>query len=217
MSEKKYFALISGKPIGKAPQEKIIPQESFSELLTGKEVVEKVQQDALDYRKSVMSECEKLKEAAQKEGFEHGYDNWVAQISNIEKEILHVHDEMMKLVMPIALKAAKKIVAAELQTAQDAIINIVKTTLKSVAQHKKIAIYVNRKDFDILEKNKAQIKQIFEQLESLSIREREDIEEGGCVIETEAGIINAQLKDRWISLEAAFESLGSQLLKGIER
>jgi type III secretion protein L len=217
VSEKKYFTLISGKPLGKAPQEKIIPQESFSELLTGKEVLEKVQEDALQYRQRVMSECEKLKEVAQKEGFEQGYSNWVQQVSYLEKEILRVHDEMMKLVMPIALKAAKKIVAAELQTTQDAIVNIVKTTLKSVAQHKKIAIYVNKKDFEILEKNKSQIRQLFEQLESLSIREREDIDEGGCVIETESGIINAQLKDRWISLEAAFESLGSQLLKGIER
>jgi type III secretion protein L len=57
-----------------------------------------------------------------------------------------------------------------------------------------------------LEAAKSQIKKVFEHLESLSIQERSDIEPGGCMIETEAGIINAQLENQWRSLEIAFES-----------
>ena len=49
------------------------------------------------------------------------------------------------------------------------------------------------------------IKKIFERLENLSIQERDDIEPGGCIIETEAGIINAQLENQWRSLEIAFD------------
>ena len=32
------------------------------------------------------------------------------------------------------------------------------------------------------------------------------MEPGGCLIETEAGIINAQLENQWRSLEAAFKA-----------
>jgi type III secretion protein L len=58
----------------------------------------------------------------------------------------------------------------------------------------------------MIENSKSKIKKIFEHLESLSIQERSDIEPGGCMIETEAGIINAQLENQWRALEAAFES-----------
>lgn len=215
MNDQKYFALIKGPQIKKAPGLKIIPQNEFEELLSSKEVLEKVQEDATEYRKKITAECEIIKEKAEKEGFAAGYEAWVAQIDGLEKEIAKVREEMMKLIMPIALKAAKKIVSRELDVAPEVIMDIVKGTLKAVAQHKKIVLYINKRDFETIDKNKSGLKQIFEQLESLSVRERDDIEPGGCIVETESGIINAQLKDRWVSLEAAFSSLGSQLLKGM--
>jgi type III secretion protein L len=66
---------------------------------------------------------------------------------------------------------------------------------------------VNKKELDILEKHKQRLRDLFEHLEGLSIRPREDIAPGGCVIETEIGIINAQMDHRWQVLEKAFEAL----------
>jgi type III secretion protein L len=37
----------------------------------------------------------------------------------------------------------------------------------------------------------------------LSLRDRSDIQPGGCIIETEGGIINAQLENQWRVLENA--------------
>ena len=58
-----------------------------------------------------------------------------------------------------------------------------------------------------MEQHKSQIKELFEDLQSLSIRPRDDIEPSSCVIETEVGIINAQMTHRWSILEKAFEKL----------
>ena len=44
-------------------------------------------------------------------------------------------------------------------------------------------------------------------LESFVIRERAGIQPGGCVIETEGGIINARLENQWRTLEKAFDTL----------
>lgn len=94
----------------------------------------------------------------------------------------------------------------ELKLHPDRIVDIVMTSLKPVTQHRKIVIYVNHADLEQLELNRNKIKKIFEHLDSLSIQERDDIEPGGCMIETEVGIINAQLETQWRALEAAFES-----------
>ena len=109
--------------------------------------------------------------------------------------------------MPVALKAAKKIVGREMELSDEAIVDIVSNTLKSVSQHKKITIYVNKKDLDALERNRSRLKEIFETLDVLSLRERNDIAPGGCIVETEGGIINAQLENQWRILENALEML----------
>lgn len=112
---------------------------------------------------------------------------------------------MNKLILPLALKAAKKIVTKELETRPETIVDIVLHTLTPVLQSHKITIWVNKADKEILEKEKSRIREKLEQIESLSIHERDDISPGGCIIETEAGIINASIENQWRAIEAAFD------------
>jgi len=115
-----------------------------------------------------------------------------------------------KLIVDLALKAAKKIVGIELEQKPDTIIDIVSNTLKPVAQHEKITIFVHPQDIKILEENRPKLKAILEMAKSLSIEENADIKRGGCVVETEAGIINAELEHQWLALETAFKNLMKQ-------
>lgn len=190
---------------------KIVPVAAFGKVVESQKLLEVVKHEAEEYRKSIVQECEEIKAHAEKEGFEAGYTAWAEMVRILEKEVTLVREELQKSVMSVALKAAKKIVASELEIRPDAIVDIVMSTLKTVAQHKRIVVYVSKKDFSTVEKGKNRLKTIFEELETLSLREREDIEPGGCIIETEGGIINARLEDRWKTLEAAFEALNAYL------
>lgn len=204
---KKLFSLIFADSIRIAPETKIIPEKEFSTLQEASKVLEHIKQDAEKYRLQVVKECEELKEQAFKEGYEEGFKEWAEHLIQFEKQLETLSKETQKLIIPIALKAAKKIVGREIELSEDTIVDIVASNLKAVAQHKKITIYVNKKELDVLEKNKQRLRDLFEHLESLSIRPREDIASGGCVIETEIGIINAQMDHRWRVLEKAFEAL----------
>lgn len=205
--KKKFFSLINGKEIHVSPQTKVIPAGEISTLIDGKELLEQVKKDAEAYRLEVAAECEKLKEQAEAIGYEEGFKSWADHIVKLEEEISNVRKEVEKMVVPVALKAAKKIVGREIELSETAIVDIVSNSLKSVATHKKIIIYVNRKDLETLEKHKTKLKDLFENLETFTVRERSDIEPGGCVIETEGGIINAQLENQWRTLERAFNTL----------
>lgn len=207
---KKLFSLIHQDKETISLDKHIIPADAISVLLDAKELMEKVQQDAEDYKTSIALECEHLKTAAQQAGFNEGYQQWASQVSKLEEEIVRVRQEIEKLLVPVAIKAAKKIVGREMEISEDTITDIVSTTLKAVSQHKKIVIYVNKKDLDPLEQGRDRLKGIFESLEVLSIRERPDVARGGCIIETEGGIINAQLDNQWNALEKAFTKMITQ-------
>lgn len=203
---KKFFSLIHGQEILPTAGTKVIPAESYTQLLSAKEVIDEAKKDVEKFREEVAQECAQLKEQAKKEGFEKGFAEWANAIAALEGEIAHVKKEMEKTVVQVALKAAKKILGRELETS-DAIVDIVSNSLKGVSQHKRVTIWVNPKELEVIQKNKKKLQGQFEHLEVLSIRARDDVKEGGCVIETEGGIINAQLENQWMVLENAFQKL----------
>lgn len=203
----KFFSLLHSQNVHLAPQTKMIKAKDFSSLLSAEELITAVKKDAETYKKEVVAEIESLKEQAERTGFEEGFKEWTDKILALENEIKQVRKDMEKAILPVALKAAKKIVERELELSQNAILDIVSSNLKAVSTHRKITIYVNKKDVETLEKSRPQLKDLFESLEVMYIRERADIERGGCVIETEGGIINAKLENRWRVLENAFEQM----------
>lgn len=202
----KFFSLISNKEVRAAPGQKIIPAKEFSTLEAANEILKTVKGEAAEFKKLTAVEAEKTKELAFQEGFQEGLVSLNMHLLALDKELKNLREEVQKKILPLSLKAARKIIGEELRLHPDRIVDIVLASLKPVTQHRKIIIYVNKADLETIEGSRSKIKKIFEHLDSLSIQERADIEPGGCMIETEAGIINAQLENQWRALESAFES-----------
>ncbi|MEX1013019.1 MAG: HrpE/YscL family type III secretion apparatus protein [Waddliaceae bacterium] len=199
------FSLIQDGKIELTPGKKHIPAEEFSILLSASELVTKTQDDADLFRTRVIKQCETIKEQAKQEGFEEGFNQWTAKLTELEKETRKVRSDVEKMVLKIALKAAKKILARELELSKSAVVDIIKQSLKPIAQHKYVTIHVNPSELEVIEENRGTIKEVFESLEALSIRPNREVGPGGCIIETEGGIINAQLENQWMILENAFQ------------
>lgn len=215
-SKYKCFSLLYGNAIHLAGKRKIIPADEVSKLLDGEALLKAVQDEAVRYKIQVTKECEALKERAQQEGFAAGFAVWSEHLAHAEEQLLQARKELEKIVVPAALKAAKKIVGREIALSEDTIVDIVMSSVKTVAQHKKVIIYVNRNSKELLERHRQRLRQLFEQLEVLSIQEREDLSDGSCVIETEKGIINARIELQWEILENAFKGLMKKVDRGQE-
>jgi type III secretion protein L len=200
------FTLIEKEEVHLSPDTKIVPAEDFSKLISATQIVAKTKEEETAYRMAVAKECETLKELAQDAGFEEGLKRWHEHLEMLESEIKNVRREMENAIVPLALTAVKKILGKELETKPDAIVDVVSTALKTVLHHRKVTLYVNSQDLEYVEAQKPRLKSLFEHLESLSIMSRADIQPGGCVIETEAGIINAKLENQLMALETAFRS-----------
>ncbi len=201
----KFFSLIHQGEIHPAGDDKVIPAEDFSTLLEASEVLRLAKEDAERYRKAVEKECETLKEKANEKGFVEGLMRFNEHLVHFDKQLRVIRLDLQKQILPLALKAAKKIVGEQLSVNPETIVEIVIQSLAPVLQNHRFTIYVNKVDKEILEAEKPKIKKILEQVQVLTIQERSDIAPGGCVIETESGIINASIENQWRALESAFE------------
>lgn len=202
----KFFSLIKKETVRKAPNVKVIPKEEFSTLVSAEEILSQVKHETEEYKKQVHQECEEIKKQAFEEGFEEGLKKFNEKVLKLNQQMIQLREEVQKKIIPLSLHAARKILGEELKLNPKRIVDIVSQALKPVTQHKRITIYVNKQDLKVLLEEKQELIKELEQVEAFSIKERSDIEPGGCIIETEAGIINAQLENQWRALEAAFAS-----------
>jgi type III secretion protein L len=202
----KYFSLIYSGEITQGSDNKVIPSDEFSELLKATDVLNKAKADVKTYLENNKEECQSLLAKAEEAGFNKGLSEFNKQILHYQERIKQLEHELQKTILPLALKAAKKIVSRELELKPETIVDIVRQTLKPVTQNHHIKIFVAKQDKEALEKEKKDLRNILEHVETFIIEEREDITPGGCIIETEAGIINASLENQWRALESAFEA-----------
>ena len=199
------FSLIYKGEVHPAKKKKVIPAKEFSTLAQASEILDLAKEDIELYKKNVEKECQELKEQAKEEGFSEGLQKFNEHLIHFDKQIRLIRMELQKQILPLALKAAKKIVGEQISLNPETIVEIVIQTLLPVSQNHRFNIYVNKVDKEILEAQKPRIKSIIEQIQVLTIQERNDISPGGCIIETETGIINASIENQWRALESAFE------------
>jgi type III secretion protein L len=201
----KFFSLIYQGEVHPSEENKVIPAEDFSTLMEASEILNRAKEDIEHYKKQTEKECQELKEQAKEAGFAEGLSQFNEHLIHFDKQLRLIKMDLQKQILPLALKAAKKIVGEQLTLHPETIVEIVIQTLAPVVQNHRFSIYVNKADKEILEANKSKIKDILEQVQVLTIHERSDIAPGGCIIETESGIINATLDNQWRALESAFE------------
>ncbi len=200
----KFFSLIYQEEIHPATDDKVIPAEDFSTLMETNEILKRTKEDVAHYKLEIEKECTQLKEKATEEGFSEGLTRFNEHIIHFDKQLRLIRMELQKQILPLALKAAKKIVGEQLNIHPETIVEIVIQALTPVMQNHRFNIYVNKADKEILETEKHKIKNILEQVQVLTVQERNDVAPGGCIIETESGIINASLENQWRALESAF-------------
>ncbi len=202
---KKFFSLIYSGQVHAAEGVEVIPQNQYSTLLEAKQVLDKAKDDMELYLQKNKEACQKLQEEAKQAGFNEGLIQFNKQLVWLEQKMKVIESDMQQKVLLIALQAAKKIVSKELELAPQTIVDIVKQTLKPVLESKEVVIFVSKEDHSLIEEKKEALKAMFGSIKTFSIEEKEELESGGCIIQTETGIINASLENQWRVLESAFE------------
>lgn len=186
-------------------KKKIIRAKDFSEFMKTKELIEEAEKEAEALHETTLKECEKIKEKAKEDGFQEGLVKFNSHILFLDEEIKVLRHETQKAILPIVLKAVKRIIGEEIELRPEMVVGVVIQAVKSVVQCQFVKLYVNKEDMQILEESKEKIKQVFEKLESFRIEERPDVPRGSCIIETERGILNATLENQYRALERALE------------
>lgn len=172
------------------------------------------------------SQYRAIEEEAYRKGFKEGEmaaressnKTLTPVISTLEealKELARVKKEIKacaeKEAVDLALAVAKKIVCQEISANNQIVLNVVKEALKKVESKEEIVIKINPVDLEVIEKCRTDTPSLFSEVRDVVFKGDPSLTNGGCVIETKLGDVDARIERQLMAVEEAFRSELSNL------
>lgn len=160
-------------------------------------------------------EANSIREAAAKEGYQQGLQDAAEDIQRVRESLesfLNAKQEVYEAIAPdvleISLDIAKKIIKKEMSENQEILLDNIKDILKSLSKEEtKIMLKVNPSQTAMLKQEIPEIMNIAGLEAKVIIVPDENTMEGGCMLTTSNGVIDA-------TIETQLEII-SEALKGI--
>lgn len=183
-----------------------LPKEEFLAVIESKQMIEEAKAEAQAIIKRAEIEAENIKKIAKEEGFKEGLEPYNEHILYFDDRIKNLRHELQKTLLPLVHKTTKRIVGDGLKAHPEIVVDIVTQAIKNVTSSHEVKLFVNKNDLELLESKKDAFKNLFEHLDMFIIEERSDVEPGSCIIQTEKGILNANLENQYRALKKALET-----------
>jgi type III secretion protein L len=186
-----------------AKSSKVISGEAFVAKSEAKTIRERAQEEVGQIVSDAHAEAERIKQQAYEEAKAQGYKDGrnegaqelAATVARASQRLKQIEAQAVPQLKELALAIARKILGKELEFHPEAVVDIVKQALSEKArQRREIFLRVNPEDLQLLREKKADLIEVLSRCKEIGIREDPEVERYGCIIETDAGIIDAQLE-----------------------
>jgi len=194
----------------------------FEAKKKAEEIIKQAQEKADELLTKTKTELEEITKTTQHKAYEKGFKEGkeegikageevikksLAEIQNVLIEAKHKREEIMQInqeiIINLALMIAKKIIKAELITNKEMIFENLNQALKKVKDKEEIKVKVNPVHLQELGTRKEEFLRQVSGIERINFEEDKNIEPGGCIIETNLGIIDATISSQLEMIEDA--------------
>ncbi|MCX8130324.1 MAG: FliH/SctL family protein [Clostridia bacterium] len=171
-------------------------------------IIEDAEREASELKLSV-------EEEARQRGYEEGineakrqYEDLLQEAEFIKehakaeyKEVLAgIESEAVKMILDIA----RNVIGAEIAFNKEDILYLVKQAFEKCANRERVILRVSPEDFDYIDSNKHRLMSMVGGLSELEIKKDASLKEGGCLIDTPFGSIDAGVQTKLKKIEEAF-------------
>lgn len=186
--------------------------------LQAQEIIEAARGEAEKLRQAVRLEVEQVRQTAREEGYRQGREQILQEMAaereasrnaaqRVVAQALREREKMLAELEPelvkLALAIAKKVIHAELKQSPDLVVQLAKAALQKVNGTSEVTIRVHPSQKGILEEQREQLDSEGFEYRLINIEADPAIEPGGCIVDTGAGYVDAQISQQLKSLEGA--------------
>jgi type III secretion protein L len=181
----------------------IIKKETYLSQRRAEQILQDAHLEAVRVVEAAHQQRASVVEAARQEGYADGLAEWneilVRAWKSHNELIVHGESELVRM----AIRIARKIIGEELSTKADAILGIVREALRSVWHARTLRIRVSPEDELTVREKVDSFRSVLGNTVEITVFGDPAVGRGGCIVESDAGIIDAQLETQLSSFEKA--------------
>jgi flagellar assembly protein FliH len=125
----------------------------------------------------------------------------LSQLNTIRKE---THQEIEKEVVELALAIARQVICQEVTFNRDIVVCVAREALAKVEDPGRVKIKMNPSDLEFIRNTRSQLNDLIENIDNVTFEAEEQIQSGGCIIETDLGEIDARIERQLQAVEESF-------------
>lgn len=171
----------------------ILDGEVFDAHQQAQAIIEAANRKAAEIVAEAQGEREKVLDEAREEGRQEG----LTEVTREWAENHRLRGEMLAKaegeIVQLALKVAEKILGRDLERDPQLIVELCAKAIENVRNAKQLVLRLNPKDAAILREKRKGLMDLLGRMTDIGIREDPDVALHGVVIETDSGVVDAQL------------------------
>jgi type III secretion protein L len=148
-------------------------------------------------------EAERLTQKAQAEGRERGLQAVTELLVGARTAAARARSEAEVELRALAVRIAGKILGRELALDANAVTDVVAQALAHAGDPRDVVVRLNPADLEAIERGKPRLIERVKKARSLTFRGDDQVARGGCIVETELGIVDARLSTQLEAIERA--------------
>ena len=125
------------------------------------------------------------------------------QLNNIRQE---TYQEIETEVVELALAIARRVICHETTIDREIVVCVAREALAKVEDPGRIKIKMSPSDLQFIKKTRSQLSNMIENIDNVTFEAAENIQNGGCIIETDLGEIDARIEKQLQAVEESFRN-----------
>lgn len=197
--------ILKQSSLQKQPKDKTLP---LREQISPEEIISNAKKQAEEMISNARSHSKEVNQKAYNEGYKLGYKDGLSsadgeikerlnKISSLTQSILTEKKEILKnaesQIIDLSVELAKRILEADVSIDKSVIIKVAKKAISKVTEAERIKLRVNPADIKEVKDHFDEISSYGGGISHIGIISDPKVEKGGCLIDSEAGSVDAQI------------------------
>jgi len=182
---------------------KVLKREAYEATREARDVVALAQEKAKQIIEEAERQRDAIREQATEEGRTRGLAEWNRILADASQRAEQLARSWEDTMLRLSVRVAEKIIGEQLRVHPETIVAIVQQVLKGGRPGKRLVIQVNEAEAQQVRARVNCLKEFLGVNSEIEIAASATVSPGGCVIESELGVIDARLETQLKCLEDA--------------
>lgn len=163
------------------------------------------------YQKGFNDGLEKGSVDGERKGFERASKKLAPLLDSLRDALLQLKNlragtfrQIEEDVVELAIAIARKVVCREIEMDREVVMHVARQALSRIDDPGKIKIKMSPQDFEFINATSYKLSDVIGNIDNVSLEAADNIQSGGCIIETNRGEIDARIENQIHAVEESF-------------